>query len=37
MVKLQVPESYLFKDPSKKKEGHLLFIKDNSRQHDADG
>ena len=37
LVKLQVPASYLFKDPTKKKEGHLIFIKDHSRQHEADG
>lgn len=37
LVKLQVPASYLFKDPNKKKEGHLIFIKDHSRQQDAEG
>jgi hypothetical protein len=31
-----VPATYLFKDPTKKKEGHLLFIKDSSRQHDGE-
>lgn len=32
LSKLQVPAAYLFKDPSKKKEGPLLIIKEHSRQ-----
>lgn len=35
LVKLQVPAAYLFKDPTKKKEGALLMIKDHSRAHDG--
>jgi hypothetical protein len=31
LVKLQVPVAYLYKDPTKKKEGALLLIQEHSR------
>ena len=37
LVKLQVPGSYLFQDPSKKKEGHILIIKEPSKDGSEPG
>lgn len=37
LVKLQVPASYLFQDPSKKKEGHILMIKEPSKDGSEPG
>ena len=37
LVKLQVPVAYLVKDPTKKKEGTLLFIKEPQVREGADG
>ena len=36
LVKLQVPAVYLVKDPTKKKEGPLLLIKDPSQMRDGE-
>jgi hypothetical protein len=37
LIKLQVPMAYLVKDPSIKKQGTLLLIKDPSTQEVKDG
>jgi len=37
LIKLQVPMAYLVKDPSIKKQGTLLLIKDPSTQEGKDG
>jgi len=37
MIKLQVPVAYLVKDPTKKKEGTLLFIKEPTMRESSEG
>lgn len=36
LVKLQVPAAYLYKDPSKKREGSLIMIKEPSQNKDGE-